>query len=88
MVDYVKPAQDGFPERTCATIMKEKTCEPVFVYLCAFLREGSDAAEKLLMAGLVRVFRHKQDDEQRSRNYDQLVAAEAQYDPWLYCFIT
>jgi len=60
LVDYVKPANDGFPERTCATV----TIADINI------------AEALISKGLATVLRHRQDDDQRSSFYDDLLAAE------------
>jgi len=59
-VDYVKPANDGFPERTCATV----TIADINI------------AEALISKGLATVLRHRQDDDQRSSCYDDLLVAE------------
>lgn len=60
LVDYVKPANDGFPERTCATV----TISDINI------------AEALISKGLATVLWHRQDDDQRSSCYDDLLAAE------------
>jgi staphylococcal nuclease domain-containing protein 1 len=60
-VDYIKPAQDSFPEKTCCTVT----------------REDINIAEALISKGLAYCLRHKQDDDQRSSQYDELMAAEA-----------
>ncbi|XP_076820174.1 staphylococcal nuclease domain-containing protein 1-like isoform X2 [Clavelina lepadiformis] len=65
-VDYLKEAsaaegtKPAFPERTCATVR------------CA----GINIAEALVSKGLVKVVRHRQDDDARSSSYDVLLAAE------------
>lgn len=65
-VDYIKPASDGegggagFSERTCATITSG----------------GVNIAEALVSKGLVKVVRHRQDDDNRSASYDDLLSAE------------
>lgn len=38
---------------------------------------GSNIAEALVSKGLARVVRYRQDDDQRSSHYDELLAAEA-----------
>lgn len=77
-VDYIKPASSetdvvgGFPERTCATITAG----------------GINIAEALLSKGLVKVVRHRQDDDSRSAHYDSLLAAEqraSKTGKGLYC---
>jgi staphylococcal nuclease domain-containing protein 1 len=60
LIDYVKPANDGFPERTCATVKIADI----------------NIAEALISKGLATVLWHKQDDDQRSSCYDDLLAAE------------
>lgn len=60
-VDYIKPAQDGYPQKTCCTVT----------------REGINIAEALISKGLATCLRHRQDDDQRSSCYDDLLAAEA-----------
>ena len=59
-MDYIKPASDGYPEKTCATI----TVGTINV------------AEALISKGLATVVRHRQDDDQRSSHYDELFSAE------------
>ena len=59
-VDYIKPASDGFPEKTCATITVG----------------GINVAEALISKGLATALRHRMDDDQRSSCYDDLLAAE------------
>ncbi|KAM0752525.1 hypothetical protein T439DRAFT_324618 [Meredithblackwellia eburnea MCA 4105] len=62
LIDYIKPAEGDFESRECATI---KTVN------------GANVAELLAERGLVSVIRHRQGDEQRSSDYDRLMAAEA-----------
>jgi len=59
-IDYIKPANDGYPERTCATL----TISDINV------------AEALISKGLATTLRHRQDDDLRSSCYDDLLAAE------------
>ncbi|PIC44887.1 hypothetical protein B9Z55_005098 [Caenorhabditis nigoni] len=60
-IDYVQPKSDNFPEKTCATI-----------------KHGDlNIAEGLISRGLSKVVRHRADDENRSCEYDLLLAAEA-----------
>ncbi|KAK1789576.1 hypothetical protein P4O66_015478 [Electrophorus voltai] len=69
MVDYIRAATAGaetgpvpaFPERTCATVTIG----------------GINIAEALISKGLATVIRYRQDDDQRSSHYDELLAAEA-----------
>lgn len=60
-IDYVQPKSENFPEKTCATI-----------------KIGDlNIAEGLVSRGLSKVVRHRADDENRSSEYDTLLAAEA-----------
>eukprot|EP00123_Amoebidium_parasiticum_P022581 comp9044_c0_seq1/m.4227 comp9044_c0_seq1/g.4227 ORF comp9044_c0_seq1/g.4227 comp9044_c0_seq1/m.4227 type:complete len:894 (-) comp9044_c0_seq1:191-2872(-) len=59
-VDFVKPAQDGFPERTCATVIESNI----------------NVAEALVSKGYATVVRYRADDDQRSSRFDELLAAE------------
>ncbi|XP_065668229.1 staphylococcal nuclease domain-containing protein 1 [Hydra vulgaris] len=61
IVDYIKPPGDGYPERLCATV-----------------KIGDiNIAEAMISKGLAGVLRHRQDDDQRSSLYDDLLAAES-----------
>uniref|UniRef100_A0A9J8CZ97 Staphylococcal nuclease domain-containing protein 1 n=1 Tax=Cyprinus carpio carpio TaxID=630221 RepID=A0A9J8CZ97_CYPCA len=68
-VDYIRAATSAmetggvpaFPERTCATVTIG----------------GINIAEALISKGLATVIRYRQDDDQRSSLYDELLAAEA-----------
>jgi len=59
-VDYVQAAKDGYPEKVCCTV----------------LAGGVNVAEALVSKGLAAVIRYRQDDDQRSSHYDELLAAE------------
>lgn len=59
-VDYVKPAENKFPEKICGTVMFE----------------GINMAEALISKGFATVLRHKGDDDARSAKFDDLLAAE------------
>jgi len=61
VIDYIKPASDGYPERQCATV----TCADINI------------AEALISKGLATTLRHRQDDDQRSSCYDDLLTAES-----------
>lgn len=61
-LDYVSPARDNFPEKFCYTVSVS----------------GTNVAEALVGKGLATVIRYRQDDDQRSSKYDELLAAEAQ----------
>ena len=61
-LDYIAPARDNFPEKYCYTV----------------LIGGQNVAEALVSKGLATCVRYRQDDDQRSSAYDQLLAAEGQ----------
>lgn len=60
-VDYIQPASQTFPEKTCCTVKLD----------------GQNVAEGLVGKGYVTVVRYRQDDDQRASEYDALLAAEA-----------
>ncbi|CAL1537379.1 unnamed protein product [Lymnaea stagnalis] len=60
-VDYIQPPNQGYPEKTCCTVTIG----------------GINVAEALISKGLATVIRYRQDDDQRSSHYDELLAAEA-----------
>jgi staphylococcal nuclease domain-containing protein 1 len=65
-IDYMRQAteataeQKGFPERACATVTFQ----------------GQNLAEALISRGLAFRIRHRQDDDNRSSQYDALIMAE------------
>lgn len=60
-VDYIQPKSEQFPEKTCCTV-----------------KIGDlNISEALISKGLSKVVRHRSDDENRSLEYDALLAAEA-----------
>ncbi|GAA5961162.1 hypothetical protein JCM3765_001249 [Sporobolomyces pararoseus] len=61
-IDYIKPAEGDFEARECATIR--------------LLPSGQNVSELLVERGLVSVLRHRQGDDMRSSEYDQLMGAE------------
>ncbi|KAG7098664.1 hypothetical protein E1B28_000580 [Marasmius oreades] len=61
-VDFVRPKEGEFEERECATVR--------------FGGGNTNIAEQLIEKGLAGVVRHKRDDEDRSPDYDKLMAAE------------
>eukprot|EP00039_Didymoeca_costata_P023675 m.7876 g.7876 ORF g.7876 m.7876 type:complete len:888 (+) comp3797_c2_seq1:3386-6049(+) len=61
-VEYIKPAEQSYPEKTCVT---------VFI-------GGVNIAVALLSKGLSYALRHRSDDASRSSKYDDLMAAESQ----------
>ncbi|KAI9018776.1 hypothetical protein CLU79DRAFT_705430 [Phycomyces nitens] len=60
VIDYHKPAQDGFEAKDCATITLG----------------NNNISEQLVERGLASVIRHRKDDDSRSHCYDQLLLAE------------
>lgn len=60
-VDYIQPKSDEYPEKICCTVMFADT----------------NVAEAIVSQGLAKVIRYRQDDDQRSSRYDELLAAEA-----------
>ncbi|KAL5528449.1 hypothetical protein ACEPAF_7585 [Sanghuangporus sanghuang] len=61
-VDFVRPKEGEFEERECVTIR--------------YGGANSNIAEQLIEKGLATALRHKRDDEDRSSDYDKLMAAE------------
>lgn len=60
-VDYIQPANNNFPEKTCCTVTIS----------------GINVGEALVGKGLATVVRYRMEDDQRSEHYDELLAAEA-----------
>lgn len=67
-VDYIKPAEAGFDERTYATIRTTTGAKET---------KGANVGELLIGKGFASVVRHRRDDEDRSPFFDDLLAAEA-----------
>ncbi|KAF8893956.1 hypothetical protein BD779DRAFT_1504456 [Infundibulicybe gibba] len=61
-VDFVRPREGEFDERECSTVR--------------YGGQNANIAEQLVEKGLASVVRHKRDDEDRSSDYDKLMAAE------------
>ncbi|KAF8161178.1 hypothetical protein B0H34DRAFT_781782 [Crassisporium funariophilum] len=61
-IDFVRPREGEFDERECATIR--------------YGGQNANIAEQLVEKGLASIVRHKRDDEDRSSDYDKLMAAE------------
>ncbi|KAL0852270.1 hypothetical protein ABMA28_000478 [Loxostege sticticalis] len=59
-VDYIQPAKDNFPEKSCCTVMAG----------------GQNIAEALVGKGYATVVRYRNDNDQRSSHYDKLLEAE------------
>ncbi|KAG1737619.1 hypothetical protein EDB19DRAFT_1909600 [Suillus lakei] len=62
MVDFIRPRDGEYEERECATVR--------------YGNQNSNVAEQLVEKGLASVVRHRRDDEDRSPDYDKLMAAE------------
>ncbi|XP_066992984.1 staphylococcal nuclease domain-containing protein 1 [Anabrus simplex] len=60
IVDYIQAAKDNFPEKVCCTVTFG----------------GLNVAEAMVSKGFATVVRYRQDDDQRSSHYDELLAAE------------
>lgn len=58
--DYIQPPHQSFGEKVCCTVSIG----------------GTNVAEALVSKGLATVLRYRQDDDQRSSHYDNLLAAE------------
>ncbi|CAO1620054.1 unnamed protein product [Sympodiomycopsis kandeliae] len=67
-VDYIKPAESNFDERTYATVRTTTGAKE---------SKGGNVGELLIQRGLATVVRHRRDDEDRSPFFDDLLAAEA-----------
>ncbi|EAU91580.2 transcription factor [Coprinopsis cinerea okayama7 len=61
-IDFVRPPEGDFEERECATIR--------------YGNQGANIAEQIIEKGLASAVRHRRDDENRSPDYDKLIAAE------------
>ncbi|KAI0063561.1 transcription factor [Artomyces pyxidatus] len=61
-VDFIRPRDGEYEERESATIR--------------YGSQNTNVAEQLIEKGLASVVRHKRDDEDRSPDYDKLMAAE------------
>ncbi|XP_058791125.1 staphylococcal nuclease domain-containing protein 1 [Phymastichus coffea] len=61
IVDYVQPARDNFPEKTCCTVLVGKV----------------NIAEAMVSKGFATVVRYRQNDDQRSSYYNDLLVAES-----------
>ncbi|PAV18694.1 transcription factor [Pyrrhoderma noxium] len=61
-IDFIKPKEGEYEERECATIR--------------YGGSNANIAEQLIEKGLATALRHKRDDEDRSSDYDKLMAAE------------
>ncbi|KAF9566683.1 transcription factor [Agrocybe pediades] len=61
-IDFIRPREGDFEERECATIR--------------YGNQSVNVAEQLVEKGLASVVRHRRDDEDRSPDYDKLMAAE------------
>ncbi|KAJ8007204.1 hypothetical protein DPEC_G00115110 [Dallia pectoralis] len=68
-VDYIRAATTA-SESSTIPAFAERTCATVSI-------GGINIAEALVSKGLATVIRYRQDDDQRSSHYDELLAAEA-----------
>ncbi|XP_013147261.1 PREDICTED: staphylococcal nuclease domain-containing protein 1 [Papilio polytes] len=59
-VDYIQPAKDTYPAKTCCTVMAGAT----------------NIAEALVSKGYATVVRYRNDNDQRSSHYDKLLESE------------
>lgn len=62
VTDYIQPASSDYPEKICCTVYAGNV----------------NVGEALISKGLAKAVRHRQDDEQRSSHYDDLLTAEQQ----------
>ncbi|CAF3045934.1 unnamed protein product [Rotaria sp. Silwood2] len=62
VTDYIQPASSEYPEKICCTVYAGNV----------------NLGEALISKGLAKTVRHRQDDEQRSSHYDDLLTAEQQ----------
>lgn len=79
MIDFIRPKEGDFEERECATVRYATHNMCVSLLPVFFLGSDlliSNVAEQLIEKGLASVVRHKRDDEDRSPDFDKLVAAE------------
>ncbi|CEF59740.1 LD20211p [Strongyloides ratti] len=60
VVDYIQPKSEQFPEKVCGTVYLDK----------------ENICELLVKKGFAKVIKHRRDDENRSSQYDTLLAAE------------
>ena len=81
-IDFVRPKEGEYDERECATVrygnqgscvynIHRKPPSPILISL-----SYRNIAEQLIEKGLASVVRLKRDDEDRSPDYDKLMAAE------------
>ncbi|KAF9060106.1 transcription factor [Rhodocollybia butyracea] len=61
-IDFIRPKEGEFDERECATVR--------------FGNQNANVAVQVVEKGLASVVRHRRDDEDRSPDYDSLMAAE------------
>lgn len=62
VTDYIQPASNEYPEKICCTVYSGNV----------------NLGEALISKGLAKTLRHRQDDENRSSHYDDLLTAEQQ----------
>ncbi|GJE95916.1 nuclease domain-containing protein [Phanerochaete sordida] len=61
-VDFIRPREGDFEERECATVR--------------YGNQNANIAEQIIEKGFATALRHRRDDEDRSPEYDKLMAAE------------
>ncbi|XP_015595697.1 staphylococcal nuclease domain-containing protein 1 [Cephus cinctus] len=68
VVDYIQPAKDKMPEKVCCTVTIGKV----------------NIAEAMVSKGLATVVKYKQNNDQRSSHYNDLLAAESKAEKSQY----
>lgn len=81
--NFTRPAEGDFEERECATIRfgnRDVSVPPPSTFGYTLITEtcvySRNIAEQIIEKGLATAVRHKRDDENRSPDYDKLMAAE------------
>lgn len=82
-VDFIRPRDGEYEERECATIRYGN--QHAYVSIICYPLECPDmlsrnVAEQIIEKGLASVVRHRRDDEDRSPDYDKLMAAEQTWE--------
>jgi staphylococcal nuclease domain-containing protein 1 len=77
VVDYIQPKQDQYPEKTCCTVLFNNQNIAQMLIERGFAKVLKVYQLILRIPIFKKVIRHRQDDDNRSPQYDQLVAAEA-----------
>lgn len=79
-VDFIRPREGEYEERECATVRFGNQnmwvlCS-IHLLVDILIVIYSNVAELVIEKGYGSVVRHKRDDEDRSSDYDKLMAAE------------